>query len=392
MKIYLSVLIAITLFSSCSKIKNENETTMKIKWNTLAEMPPANGETKQYGLAGALSGSLGNKIIVAGGSNFAEELPWLGGTKLYYDDIFVLTIGENNSQNWQQLELKLPAKMAYSACVSAENAIYCLGGEDAIQPVNMALQMVFENNQLQIKELPELAFAVSNAGAAIIGTKLYLAGGNDSIGATNHFQMLDLSNPQNGWTVLPDLLVAESHAVVAGQTDGNEDCVYVLGGRNKTGETSTFLSAVQKYSPKENKWSEAGVLQLEGKEKFGLSAGTGIAFGEKQILLFGGDKGINFNRTESFNNAIAAENDAVKREKIIAEKIESLNNHPGFNTEIYCFDTQTGIVALVGEIPGLSQVTTSAFWLNGKVIIPGGEIRPGVRTPKVSEVEIIFDL
>jgi cyclically-permuted mutarotase family protein len=364
---------------------------MKINWSTLSEMPPARGGTTQYGLAGLLAGAIGNKIVAAGGSNFADSKPWLGGMKLYYDDIFVLTIDENKSMNWEQPELKLPVKMAYSACVSTENAIFCLGGEDATKPLKLALKIYFENNQLKIEELPELAFAVSNAGAAIIGTKLYLAGGNDSVNATKHFQMLDLSKPENGWTVLPDLLVAESHAVVAGQSDGREDCIYVLGGRNKTAEISTFLSSIQKYSPKENKWTEAGVLQLEGNEKFGLSAGTGLAFGAHQILLFGGDKGAIFNRTERFNNAIATETDSTKLEKIIAEKIESLTNHPGFNSEIYSFDTQTGKLWQVGEIPVLSQVTTTAFWWNGKVIIPGGEIRPGVRTPKISEVEITLE-
>jgi N-acetylneuraminate epimerase len=361
---------------------------MKINWETLSEIPPATGDSVQYGLAGALAGSLGDKIVVAGGSNFASKKPWLGGTKLNYNDIFVFTIDENKCMRWEQPELKLPLKMAYSACVSTKHALYCLGGEDDTQPLKLALRIYFENNQLQIQRLPELAFAVSNAGAAIIGTKLYLAGGNDSVGATNHFQMLDLSDLENGWTVLPELLMKESHAMVAGQSDGNENCIYVLGGRNRTGETSTFISLIQKYSPKENRWTEASALRLEGNEKFGLSAGTVVAFGDHQILLFGGDKGIIYNRTERFNNAIAAEKDSVKREEIIAEKIASLNNHPGFNTEIYCFDTQTGKLLQIGEIPGFSQVTTTAFWWNGKVIIPGGEIRPGVRTPLVSGVEI----
>ena len=390
MKKYISILFAISLLSTCNKINKEDyNTKMKINWETLSEIPPANGETIQYGIAGALAGAIDNNIIIAGGSNFANSKPWLGGTKLYYDNIFVLKFDENKSMTWQQPELKLPLKMAYSACVSAENAIFCLGGEDAKQPLKLALKIYIENNQLQIEELPELAFAVSNAGASIIGTRLYVAGGNDSAGATKHFQMLDLSVLENGWTVLPKLLIEESHAVVVSQSAKKEDYIYVFGGRNKTGETSTFLSAIQKYSPKENKWSDAGALQLEGYEKFGLSAGTGVAFGERQILLFGGDKGEIFNRTERFNNAIAEETDSIKREEIIAAKIESLTNHRGFNTEIYSFDTHSGKLLQVGKIPGLSQVTTTAFWWNGKVIIPGGEIRPGVRTPLVNEVEIL---
>lgn len=391
MKILLFILLAIILFSTCNKINKENTTNMKINWNTLSEIPPATGETIQYGLAGALAGTLNDKIIVAGGSNFADKKPWQGGTKLYYDDFYVLTFDKNQTSKWEQPELKLPVKMAYSACVSADDGIYCLGGEDEEQPLKLVLKIYLENNQLQIKQLPELAFAVSNAGAAIIGDRLYLAGGNDSVGETKHFQMLDLSNIEAGWKILPDLIEAESHAVVASQSDGSETCIYVLGGRNKTGETSTFLCTVQKYSPKENIWSVAGGLQLDGSGKFGLSAGTGVALGDHQILLFGGDKGIIFNNTERFNNRIADENDSLKREKIIAEKIESLNNHPGFNTEIFSFETQNGKLNEVGKIPILSQVTTSAFWWKGKIIIPGGEIRPGVRTPKISEIEILVE-
>ena len=391
MKFYSSILIALAFISACTKINNDNNTTMKINWNTLSEMPPSSGDTVQYGLAGLLAGTLGNKIVVGGGSNFADKKPWLGGTKLYYDDIFVFSVDENKTSNWEQAELKLPLKMAYSACVSTNDAIYCLGGEDATQPLNLAIKIYFENNQLQIEELPKLAFAVSNAGAAIIGTKLYLAGGNDSVNATNHFQMLDLSSVESGWKILPELIEAESHAVVANQSDGDEYCIYVLGGRNKTGETSTFLSAVQKYSPKENKWKTVGFLQLEGKESFGLAAGTGLAYSEHQILLFGGDRGNIFNRTERFNNAIAEETDSAKRDEILTEKIASLDNHPGFNKEIYSFETQTEKLRQVGEIPGLSQVTTTAFWFDGKVIIPGGEIRPGVRTPKISELEFSFE-
>ncbi|HPE75260.1 MAG TPA: hypothetical protein P5210_11415 [Draconibacterium sp.] len=364
---------------------------MRIDWKTISEIPPLQGEKIQYGFAGSLSGSLNNKIIVAGGSNFTDKKPWLGGTKLYYDDIFVLSIDKNKSSNWEQVELKLPAKMAYSACVSANEAIYCLGGEGETKPLKLALKIYIKNGQLQIEKLPNLAFAVSNAGAVIIGSKLYVAGGNDSLGATKHFQMLDLSDIEADWKILPDLIEAESHAVVVSQSDSNENCVYVLGGRNKTGETSTFLSTIQKYSPKENKWKPAGFLQLEGNESFGLAAGTGIAFGVHQILLFGGDRGNIFNRTERFNNAIAVETDSTKRDKIIAEKIASLNNHPGFNTEIYSFETQTEKLKQVGEIPGLSQVTSTAFWWNGKVIIPGGEIRPGVRTPLINQVEILVE-
>lgn len=381
-----TIITLVLLTYSCTQ--NHKTESMKLSWNILSEMPPAAGDTIQFGLAGVLAGAINEKIIVAGGSNFADKLPWMGGTKLYYNDIFILNTDKSDSVKWELPELKLPFKMAYSANISTNDAIYCLGGEDAVHPLNLALKIYFENNQLQIKELPRLKFAVSNAGAAIIGSKIFVAGGNDSVGATKHFQLLDLSNIESGWTVLPNLPEAESHAVVVSQSDGKEDCIYILGGRNKNGITSTFLSSILKYSPSENSWSKVGILQLKGKEEFGLSAGTGIAFKNQYILLFGGDKGIIFNQTEKYNNAIEKETDTLKRKKLISEKIESLTNHPGFSKEVLCFNTNTGKLEHLSEIPGFSQVTTSAFMWQGKVIIPCGEIRPGVRTPLINEASI----
>lgn len=361
---------------------------MKISWSTLSELPPATRDTIQYGLAGALTGTLDGKIIIAGGSNFADKLPWLGATKLYYDAIFVLNPLQKDSVKWEQPKLKLPLKMAYTANVSGNHAMYCLGGEDAEHPLKTAFKIYFEDNQLQLKKLPELSFAVSNAGAAIIDSKIYLAGGNDSNGATKHFQMLDITNPEKGWTVLPELPEAESHSVLVSQSDGKEDCIYILGGRNKTGEISTFLSGIQKYSPTKNKWLKVGDLQLENNKKFGLSAGTGIAFSDKYILLFGGDKGKKFNKTEQLINAIETESDPIKKEKFIAEKIAHLNGHPGFSKAVLLYNTISGELKQLDEIPGESQVTTTAFLWNEKVIIPGGEIRPGVRTPLIREAKI----
>jgi cyclically-permuted mutarotase family protein len=350
-------------------------------------MPPVPGDTVQFGLAGVLAGTLQNKIIIAGGSNFRDKLPWNGGIKKYYDDIFILTQSENDAVKWEFPANKLPLKMAYSACVSTGEAIYCLGGEDESSPLKLAFKIYWGNNQLQIEELPLLPFAVSNSGVAIINSKLYLVGGNNSVGATSHLQMLDLLNLEKGWQILPDLPVAESHAVVASQSDGKEECVYVVGGRYKNGITSTFMSNIQKYSPGTNKWTNAGELEINGK-KFGLSAGTGIAYKNQYILLFGGDKGEKFNRTEQLIYSIEEETEPIKKEKIIAQKITHLNNHPGFDKEVLLFNTFSGKLETAGNIPGETQVTTNAFLWNEKVIIPGGEIRPGVRTPLIREATI----
>jgi N-acetylneuraminic acid mutarotase len=45
----------------------------------------------------------------------------------------------------------------------------------------------------------------------------------------------------------------------------------------------------------------------------------------------------------------------------------------------------------LGEIPFPAPVTTTAIKWNKQIIIPGGEIRAGVRTPYILEAKIVSD-
>ena len=46
--------------------------------------PPASGGVKNPGVAGAFIGGIGDRIVVAGGSNFAQGAPWDGGAKQFH--------------------------------------------------------------------------------------------------------------------------------------------------------------------------------------------------------------------------------------------------------------------------------------------------------------------
>jgi N-acetylneuraminic acid mutarotase len=61
---------------------------------------------------------------------------------------------------------------------------------------------------------------------------------------------------------------------------------------------------------------------------------------------------------------------------------EPKSKHPGFPRSILAFDTQTQKWSEAGEVP-FSLVTTNAVLWNSQIVIPGGEARPGVRSPKV---------
>ena len=361
--------------------------SIQLNWKSCPPIPPRSGMVRQFGLAGPVSGASGNFIMVGGGANFENGMPWRGGTKLYHDRIFLLRKNADASLSWKESESKLPGPLAYPACITMKDGFISLGGENESGPVRSVFHYSFANGEVKIESLPDLPDDLSSPGATAIEDQLFVAGGLNKKGATNGFYTLSLSHLSQGWKKLPDLPVSLSHAVVVAQNDGHETAVYVIGGRNKKGELSTFLSTVYKFSPSKQKWFHAGEITSDGKP-VPISAGTGAAIGNNRIVLFGGDRGFFFNQTERMNLAIAAEQDASRKDSLLRRKDHFLTNHPGFSNQILTFNTLSGKWSESGEIPGKSPATTSAFSWKGKIVIPSGEIRPGVRTDKVLMVEI----
>ncbi|MGV3723297.1 MAG: hypothetical protein ACO1SX_20555, partial [Actinomycetota bacterium] len=60
---------------------------------------------------------------------------------------------------------------------------------------------------------------------------------------------------------------------------------------------------------------------------------------------------------------------------------ELKERHPGFCTDVLTFDTRTGAWKRSGTLP-LGLVTTNAVRWGARLVIPGGEDRPGHRSTR----------
>ena len=87
-KIQFLIVCVCLVFASTAQKKYESPITWK-QSGVLPEQP--NGLT-HIGLSGVVSGVVANQIIIAGGNNFPEGLPWEGGVKKYYDQVFVYDV------------------------------------------------------------------------------------------------------------------------------------------------------------------------------------------------------------------------------------------------------------------------------------------------------------
>ncbi|MBM4076752.1 MAG: galactose oxidase, partial [Planctomycetes bacterium] len=61
-----------------------NSSQFELKWDNLPSIPDSQG------FAGMYAGVSNDVLVVAGGANFPRGFPWEGGTKAFYDSIFVL--------------------------------------------------------------------------------------------------------------------------------------------------------------------------------------------------------------------------------------------------------------------------------------------------------------
>jgi cyclically-permuted mutarotase family protein len=362
--------------------------TVTLNWLTLPDLPPAPGESIQPGLAGPVAGVAGNCLLVAGGANFPDGPPWRGGAKQYHDDVYLLEESGDGLFKWKTLPERLPGELAYPACLSLPAGILCIGGENRSGPVASVNLFSLSDGRLVAKAFPELPEALSACGAAIIGLKIYVAGGMGPNGAVASFYCLDMQDTAAGWKPLAPLPVALSHAVVVSADDTAGPGVYVIGGRNKTGELSTFLGSVWKYDTVNDKWLKDSEI-AEDPKPIALSAGTGSATGRHTILLFGGDRGMLFNRTEEMNAAIAKADEPAKGE-LLNRKDSMLTSHPGFRREILQYNTLTHEWKAAGLLPAAGPVTTVALWWKNRIVIPSGEVKPGVRTPGMLAAEVII--
>ena len=96
--------LVITLSASSLSILNASE--LKLRFDTTELLPAANGTEHQPGLAGPFTGVNHDVVIMAGGANFPDGVPWhpkKDGTKsykTYHNAIYILSEDKNGKKHW----------------------------------------------------------------------------------------------------------------------------------------------------------------------------------------------------------------------------------------------------------------------------------------------------
>lgn len=331
-----------------------------LTWEDLPELPAS------LGVAGAYAGVSNGALIVAGGANFPEPLFKDGqvnpdAVKTWWDTIYVLPAPD---VQWQTAG-KLSRPLGYGAAVTCDEGIILIGGCDSQAYYADVTLLEWADGQIQQTALPSLPSPCAFTSAALLGDVVYIAGGQDSSEASEamkNFWALDLSAENPNWKVLDPWPGPERILPVAAVQDGAffvvSGCQLMAGPDGAVSRrylTDGYRFTPDASNPLEGTWGPIAELP----EPVAAAPSPAPALGQTHFLILGGDHGRYADRT-----------------------MELKDKHPGFSPNILAYHTTTDTWAQFGTLPAWHVTTTAVRW-DDRIVIPSGEIRPGVRSPRI---------
>jgi N-acetylneuraminate epimerase len=358
--------------------KDTRSSKPELSWTSFPLFSLEDGQ-RGIGVAGPVTGVDGNFLIVAGGANFPGKMPWDGGQKVYYDSGAVYAFRDDSAPE-KLCSFRLSMPLAYAACSSIPMGVVYAGGEDADGPSSRVRRLRFDEKSGVVLEdsLPDLPYEVTNGSMAAHENVLYFVGGENRVAAYKHVLRMDMTSDSPSWSVLDTLPNAISNAFAAIFLRNHTPELFILGGRQKSmhGESRIFQEAYR-YKLSEKRWSACASFATT------IAAGTIVGLDEPGMIVIGGDVGVLYRKTENLIRRIEDAHDPQLKASLQEERRILQSGHPGFTNQVWVYDPDQDSWDTLGSIPFHTPVTATAVYAGGRIYIPSGEIRPGVRSPFV---------
>jgi N-acetylneuraminate epimerase len=318
-----------------------------LHWEQLPPIPD------REGFASPFAGETGGALIVAGGANFPVKRPWEGGSKTWYDSVFVL---ESPNGAWKA-GFRLPRRTAYGVSLTTPDGILCIGGGDAEHHFQEVFCLRWDGTQITCSPLPKLPRACAFMCGAMVNGTIFIAGGIETPGATTclrTFWSLDLAAMEKGWQQLEPCPGPERMLAVAGSAGGS---FFLFGGARLTPGADGkpvrgCLRDAWRFTPGE------GWKRLADMPRPAVAAPSPAPLADAWHLL-----------------VISGDDDTKTTFKPPTE-------HPGFPHGVLSYDASADKWDELGDSP-ISRATVPTAQWRGRFVIPNGEVRPGYRTPEV---------
>lgn len=342
-----------------------------LDWDRLPDLPDREGFAGMF--AGIVQDGGKDYLVVGGGANFPGERPWEGGAKVYYDDLYLLPLAGGGE--WRKSEVRLPVRVGYGMSVDLPTG-RCLfmGGENGEGARDEVIEISMTGGALSVEVVVKLPHPITTGVAGWVDGQVLVGGGSDGERTRRELYRMRRRDPKwIEWEALgwPEGARGRMHAV-AGVREGR---FYLFGGRDKAAgdeEADERIFALDwlrdcwELEVATGKWRRLADLP-EGRSAAPVKA---MPVGGDSFLVLGGV------------TVPLLREEVRKRPEINGQGMA----HSGFSREILCYHRVVDRWVVVGEfaLEGLfPPVTAPVVFHDGRVIVPSGEIKPGVRSPQV---------
>ena len=330
----------------------------------ITELPRIPDEAYDKGVSAPFCGMLGDRLVVAGGANFPDKPLLEGGAKRVYDDIWAC-----DGAAWERIG-NLPDSTAYGATFQLSDGLVFAGGSVKGTPS----EKVFTLSGSGLERLPDLPCGIQEAGAAYYGGLLILAGGMpDQVGhdENNGAGIYACREGEYEWArigSLPEPMV-QPVAYLSG------DRLFIWGGFNPS--TLKLPKEGWVYRIQNDAAEIIGTVAYPDGGTFVGSAGIPVKFsGEDCLAVIGGvDRAI-------FSKAL---------HNTPEDRIPYLSKEPAeyrFRSTVWIFNPSDESWSPLKESPEFALAGPGAAYSQGTLYIAGGELKPGVRSPKIISLQL----
>lgn len=318
------------------------------------------------GVSACYAGTIGDYLVIAGGCNFPEP-----GRKKYYSGIYAAKAG-GDSLEWKCVG-NLPEPAAYGATVCSGDSIILIGGNNNDRSLRtvVSVHLNTTKGKAEVKVLPLLPCTMDNMAAAYTEGHIFVMGGNQDGQPSSRMWHLNM-NAGDGWefeSSMPGLPRVQPVSVAC------RNKVYVWGGFYSQGENSSVATYGISYNLSTHAWKTLDAPVDSCGNQLTLSGGSAAL--SDQIICTGG-----VNR-EIFLDAISGRYLLVRQADYMHQDISWYR----FNGHLLVYDP---VREMWQEHPHYDQRLARA----GAQLVAvcnilyyiGGELKPGVRTPKILRI------
>jgi N-acetylneuraminic acid mutarotase len=322
-------------------------------WQQLPDLPDP------LGVAGPFVGLFGHRLLVGGGANFPDGMPWEGGKKVWTDRLWCLDL---SSGQWQ-MHHTMDQPSAYGVSIPWQGDWLWLGGCDAdrhrstawrLDGQSLSRDWTWSSIARPVVGLPR---PLAYAAACALGDAVYLMGGAEDPMATKASRELwrwRPEKPDSDWERLEDL---PGPGVVLPVIASDNHGFFLFSGASLDADSRgkpirTYQKEAYRYDV------EKGWRSISPAPRPAVAAPSpALAIGDGAWEILGGDDGslVGFHPPEL---------------------------HPGFSKQSLVYDHARDRWESGDPLP-FSHVTTSLVQQGQRAIVVSGEIAPGRRTPNV---------